>query len=288
VLNDPVHEKLETSLEGKMDLPEMREALDDRLRHDHYPAGLLLRAVVSSLDLKWDAAEEDLARLERRLNGRLDSIAVDHGRLGAFVSAFGSRSRLLDATADLQVHLGGKSAAMSTSEQINGEELPEEERKELLRGTSSAARAAFTGRARTRRSGTSTRRSSSASRPRGCARTTSWASLRTARRSRLLKKIRMKADEFERWSRRTARRSARFVLDDGGPRRRGHRPGGGGGGVPDIARFEKRSKFSTWLYGIALNLCRKHLRDKSRHATPAGPGVPRGPGRRGPAACSRA
>ena len=41
----------------------------------------------------------------------------------------------------------------------------------------------------------------------------------------------------------------------------------------DIARFEKRSKFSTWLYGIALNLCRKHLRDKSRHATPAGPGV---------------
>jgi serine/threonine protein kinase len=134
VLNDPVHEKLETSLEGKMDLPEMREALDDRLRHDHYPAALLLRAVVSSLDLKWDAAEEDLGRLERRLNGRLDSIAVDHGRLGAFVSAFGSRSRLLDATADLQVHLGRKSAAMATSEQINGEELPEEERKELLRG----------------------------------------------------------------------------------------------------------------------------------------------------------
>jgi hypothetical protein len=134
VLNDPVHEKLETSLEGKMDLPEMREALDDRLRHDHYPAALLLRAVVSSLDLKWDAAEEDLGRLERRLNGRLDSIAVDHGKLGAFVSAFGSRSRLLDATADLQVHLGRKSAAMATSEQINGEELPEEERKELLRG----------------------------------------------------------------------------------------------------------------------------------------------------------
>jgi RNA polymerase sigma-70 factor (ECF subfamily) len=34
----------------------------------------------------------------------------------------------------------------------------------------------------------------------------------------------------------------------------------------DIDRFEKRSKFSTWLYGIALNLCRKHLRDKGRHA----------------------
>jgi len=37
----------------------------------------------------------------------------------------------------------------------------------------------------------------------------------------------------------------------------------------DIARFEGRSKFSTWLYGIALNLCRKHLRDKGRHATSA-------------------
>ena len=35
----------------------------------------------------------------------------------------------------------------------------------------------------------------------------------------------------------------------------------------DAAKFEGRSKFSTWLYGIALNLCRKHLRDKARHAT---------------------
>lgn len=41
----------------------------------------------------------------------------------------------------------------------------------------------------------------------------------------------------------------------------------------DLSKFEKRSKFSTWLYGIALNLCRKHLRDKSRHASPAGPGI---------------
>jgi len=133
VLNDPVHEKLETSAEGKMDLPEMREALDDRLRHDHYPAALLMRAVSSSLDLRWEAAEEDLARLERRLNGRLDLVTVDHPRLAAFVPAIGSRSRLLNATADLQVHLGRKSAAMSTSEIINGEELPEEERRELLR-----------------------------------------------------------------------------------------------------------------------------------------------------------
>lgn len=37
----------------------------------------------------------------------------------------------------------------------------------------------------------------------------------------------------------------------------------------DIGRFQNRSKFSTWLYGIALNLCRKHLRDKGRHATSA-------------------
>jgi hypothetical protein len=134
VLNDPANEKLETALEGKMDLAEMREALDERLRHDHYPAALLIRAVQSSLELRWETAEEDLARLERRLNGRLDLVTVDHDRLGAFVAASGSRSRLLNATADLQIHLGRKSAAMSTSEQINGEELPEEERKELLRG----------------------------------------------------------------------------------------------------------------------------------------------------------
>jgi predicted Ser/Thr protein kinase/tetratricopeptide (TPR) repeat protein len=133
VLNDPVNEKLEAAVEGKMDLPEMREALDERLRHDHYPAALFLRAVQESLESKWEAAEEDLGRLERRLNSRLDLVTLDHGRLGAFVSAFGSRSRLLDATADLQVHLGRKSAAVATSDQINGEELPEDERKDLLK-----------------------------------------------------------------------------------------------------------------------------------------------------------
>ncbi len=41
----------------------------------------------------------------------------------------------------------------------------------------------------------------------------------------------------------------------------------------DLDRFQNRSKFSTWLYGIALNMCRKHLRDKSRHAAVAGQGV---------------
>jgi hypothetical protein len=133
VLNDPVDEKLDAAVEGKMDLAEMREALDERLRHDHYPAALLLRAVQSSLELRWPAAEEDLARLDRRLNGRTDLATVDHERLGAFLGANGSRSKLLDATADLQLHLGRKSAAMSTSELINGEELSEDERKELLR-----------------------------------------------------------------------------------------------------------------------------------------------------------
>jgi hypothetical protein len=133
VLNEPDLERLESAVEGKMDLAEMREVLDERLRHDHYPAALLLRAALGSLDGKWEAAEEDLGRLERRLNGRLDLVQVDHERLAAFVSATGSRSRLLSATADLQMHLGRRPAALATSEQINGEELPEEERRELLR-----------------------------------------------------------------------------------------------------------------------------------------------------------
>jgi hypothetical protein len=133
VLNDPGNEKLETTAEGVMDLPEMREALDLRLRHDHYPAALLLRAVLSSLDLRWEAAEEDLGRLDRRLNGRLDLVTTGHERLQAFVLPPGSRSRLLAATADLQAHLGRASQARATSELINGEELTEEERKDLLR-----------------------------------------------------------------------------------------------------------------------------------------------------------
>jgi tRNA A-37 threonylcarbamoyl transferase component Bud32/tetratricopeptide (TPR) repeat protein len=133
VLNEPEMEHLEAALEGKMDLAEMREVLDERLRHDHYPAALLLRAALSSLDGKWEAAEGDLGRLERRLNGRLETVSLDHERLAAFVGATGSRSRLLVATADLQLHLGRRSAALATSEQVNGEELPEEERRDLLR-----------------------------------------------------------------------------------------------------------------------------------------------------------
>ena len=36
-----------------------------------------------------------------------------------------------------------------------------------------------------------------------------------------------------------------------------------------LDRFEGRSKFSTWLYSIALNKCRNFLRDRKRHAAPA-------------------
>jgi serine/threonine-protein kinase len=133
VLNDPEHERLEASVEGKMDLAEMREALDERLRHDHYPAALLLRAALSSLDGKFEPAEEDLGRLSRRLNDRLDLITVDHERLAAFASAVGSRSRLLAATADLQLHLGRRLPALATSELITGEELPEDDKREVLR-----------------------------------------------------------------------------------------------------------------------------------------------------------
>ncbi len=43
--------------------------------------------------------------------------------------------------------------------------------------------------------------------------------------------------------------------------------------LKDVERFQGRSKFSTWLYGIALNLCRKHLRDRGRHAVNAAPGT---------------
>jgi RNA polymerase sigma-70 factor (ECF subfamily) len=41
----------------------------------------------------------------------------------------------------------------------------------------------------------------------------------------------------------------------------------------DAGRFEGRSRFSTWVYGIALNLCRKQLRDRTRRAAPAPPSV---------------
>lgn len=41
--------------------------------------------------------------------------------------------------------------------------------------------------------------------------------------------------------------------------------------IRDAGRFEGRSRFSTWIYGILLNLCRRHLRDRTRRASPSGP-----------------
>ena len=35
-----------------------------------------------------------------------------------------------------------------------------------------------------------------------------------------------------------------------------------------LAKFQKKAKFSSWLYQIALNLCKDHLKAKSRHAKP--------------------
>ena len=40
-----------------------------------------------------------------------------------------------------------------------------------------------------------------------------------------------------------------------------------------IEGFENRSRFSTWIYGIALNKCRNHLRDRKRRAGTPGEGV---------------
>ena len=36
-----------------------------------------------------------------------------------------------------------------------------------------------------------------------------------------------------------------------------------------LPKFEKRAKFSSWLYQIALNLCKDYLKAKSRHARSA-------------------
>jgi tetratricopeptide (TPR) repeat protein/predicted Ser/Thr protein kinase len=133
VLNDPENEKLGGDPAGKkMDLKEMREILDERLRHDHFPAALLLRAAGRALESRWEEAEEDLRRMEKR--APLDRIRVDHERLAAFVYGGSSRSRLLDAACDLQLHLGRADAALTTAELIRGDDLGEEEKKELLRG----------------------------------------------------------------------------------------------------------------------------------------------------------
>jgi RNA polymerase sigma-70 factor (ECF subfamily) len=36
-----------------------------------------------------------------------------------------------------------------------------------------------------------------------------------------------------------------------------------------LPRFQRKAKFSSWLYQIALNLCKDHLKSRSRHARSA-------------------
>jgi len=133
VLGDPENEKVDVDpANRKMDLKEMKEVLSERLKHDHYPAALFLRAVCLALESKWEEAEEDLRRLEKR--APLDRIVVDHERLAPFIYAGTARSRLLDAASELQLHLGRPDAALTTAELITGDDLVEEERKDLLKG----------------------------------------------------------------------------------------------------------------------------------------------------------
>ena len=133
VLNDPESEKIDVDpANKKMDLKEMREVLDERLKHDHYPAALLFRALGRALESKWEEAEDDLRKMEKR--APLDRITLDHERLAAFVGGGTSRSKLLDATCNLQLHLGRADAALTTAELITGDDLVEEEKKDLLRG----------------------------------------------------------------------------------------------------------------------------------------------------------
>jgi serine/threonine protein kinase len=132
VLADPEHEKLDVDPDSlKMDLKTMGDALDARLRNDHYPAALFFRAVGRALESRWDEAEDDLHKMARR--APLDRITLDHERLQVFVGGATSRSRLLEAACELQLHLGRADAALTTAELITGDDLGEDEKKDLLR-----------------------------------------------------------------------------------------------------------------------------------------------------------
>jgi predicted Ser/Thr protein kinase len=132
VLNDPAGEKLwidpasEKFDVDKMYAEELREALDERLRSDHYPAALLLRAALSAAESKWPDAEADLERLRKRLVDPARA-TVDHERLAGFLAATGSRPRLLDAACDLQILLGRPAQAFATASLLLAEEPPEPE-----------------------------------------------------------------------------------------------------------------------------------------------------------------
>ncbi len=109
----------------------MAVLLEERLRRDHYPAALFLRAVLHATAAEWEAAAEELRKLARRTP--LDRITTGHALLDAFVWAGESKTRLLGAARDLQAHLGRADAAMEAAGRITGEDLPEEDRTPLLR-----------------------------------------------------------------------------------------------------------------------------------------------------------
>lgn len=113
------------------DLEAMAAVLDVRLRREHYPAALFLRAVLHALAGEWEEAQAELRKLPARTP--LDRIRPGHERLDPFTGAGESRSRLLAAARDLQQHLGRTAAAIAAARQIQGLDLPEEDRGPLLR-----------------------------------------------------------------------------------------------------------------------------------------------------------
>jgi hypothetical protein len=138
VIENPDVEKLYSEEDPAFDLEkmyadEMRQILDDRLRHDHYPAALFLRAVLHAFESRWEAAERDLATLSRRVAPFLEQATAHHPLLAAFLHAVGSREALLEAAADLQERLGRPEAARATAQALEGRDLPEAERAALLR-----------------------------------------------------------------------------------------------------------------------------------------------------------
>jgi serine/threonine-protein kinase len=138
VIGNPDVEKLYSEEDPAFDLEkmyadEMRQILDDRLRHDHYPAALFLRAVLHAFESRWELAERDLATLSRRVGPFLGQATAHHPLLAAFLGAAGSRDALLEAAADLQEHLGRTEAARATAQAVEGRDLPEGERAALRR-----------------------------------------------------------------------------------------------------------------------------------------------------------
>jgi hypothetical protein len=126
-----VVEHLRDPAGGPLERSAMLADLDERLKSDHYPAALLLRAVLRVFDGEWDGPAEDLKRMARR--APIDRVVVDHALLRPFVWATESRSRLLAAGRDLLWHVGRRDSARAAAREITGLDLPDEDRVELLK-----------------------------------------------------------------------------------------------------------------------------------------------------------